>query len=106
MTGAYRIVDIVASPDGLDERFTSFADTNCVDEGFRLLTGYAFSGNRDILHHLSELQLKKAKSSKDQQRLCRAVNRIARVTCLDSLDDNSKMKKLCEQAYEISQNLL
>jgi hypothetical protein len=65
----------------------------------------AFSGNRGILLHLSNLQQKKAKGSKDQQRLCRAINRIARVTCLDSLDADSQTQTLCEQAYTISQKL-
>jgi hypothetical protein len=65
----------------------------------------AFSGNRDLLRHLGNLQQKSSKSSKDQQRLCRAVNRIARVTCLDSLDGSSQMKSFCQHAHAISQKL-
>lgn len=84
-------------------------ETTLVTEGrsdFILYVGdCAFSGNRALLHHLSNLQQTEAKGSKDQQRLCRAVNRIARVTCVDSLDVDSQMKMLCKQAYQISQHL-
>ncbi len=83
--------------------------TTLVTEGrsdFILYVGdCAFSGNRDLLHHLSNLQQTEAKGSKEQQRLCRAVNRIARVICLDSLDVDLQMRMLCERAYQISQNL-
>jgi len=83
--------------------------TTLVTEGrsdFILYVGdCAFSGNRDLLHHLSNLQQIKAKGSKDQQRLCRAINRIARVTCLDGLGSDSQMNMLCKRAYQISLQL-
>jgi hypothetical protein len=65
----------------------------------------AFSGSRELLRHLSDVQLKQAKTSKHQQKFCRAVNRLARVTCLDSLAGSNERQAFCNRALTVSESL-
>jgi hypothetical protein len=85
-----------------------YKDTLMTDgrSDFMLYVGdCAFSGNRALLRQLSRTQLKNSKASKQQQRLCRSMNRIARVTCLDGISTQSALVELCNRVYRIGKQL-
>jgi hypothetical protein len=61
-----------------------------------------FSGHRGLVRQLTKVQLSNAQGSRSQQKLCRSVNRIARVVCLDALQNKGQLDDVCQRAYEVS----
>ena len=61
-----------------------------------------FSGHRQLVRQLSKVQLSQAQGSRSQQKLCRSVNRIARVVCLDAIHDEGQLDDVSRRAYEVS----
>jgi hypothetical protein len=61
----------------------------------------AFAGNRAIARRLCELQTEKKLGSSAQQDLCRTMNRILKMQCLDALPDAS-IRDACDRALQIS----
>jgi hypothetical protein len=62
----------------------------------------AFSGHGLLAHGLCDLQDEQSINDDNQKKLCRSVNRLARVVCLDCLDDNFAADKVCKQAFQLS----
>jgi len=60
-----------------------------------------FSGHRLLVRKLGELQRARQISPRDQQKLGRAVNRVARVVCLDCIEDAAGAQRLSERAYDL-----
>lgn len=65
----------------------------------------AFSGHGDIAAGLCELQEAQSLSDAGQRKICRSVNRLARVVCLDSLQGRPDAERLCLRALEVSEHL-
>jgi hypothetical protein len=63
----------------------------------------AFSGQPLLAQTLSILQQSAGLNDAAQKRLCRTVNRLARVVCLDSIRENTTAVCLCERALQLSQ---
>jgi len=63
----------------------------------------AFSGHPLLVQKLSELQQSAALNDAAQKRLCRSVNRLARVVCLDEADTDAQVETLCQRAVQVSQ---
>jgi hypothetical protein len=62
----------------------------------------AFSGNPLVAHELAALQETEELNDSAQKKLCRTVNRLARVTCLDSISTQSDSRSLCERPHKVS----
>jgi hypothetical protein len=56
-----------------------------------------------LVQKLSELQQSAALNDAAQKQLCRSVNRLARVVCLDAADVDAAVQTLCQRALQISQ---
>jgi hypothetical protein len=65
----------------------------------------AFSGHPLVAHRLAALQEDRALNDTAQKDLCRTVNRLARVVCLDSISSQAQSDSLCERAHSISRLL-
>ncbi|MDB6017864.1 MAG: hypothetical protein JWR19_2353 [Pedosphaera sp.] len=65
----------------------------------------AFSGHASIVYHLSALQKSHSLNDTEQKAVCRSVNRLARVVCLDSLPHSAEVEALCDRALQIGQLL-
>jgi hypothetical protein len=65
----------------------------------------AFSGHSGIATSLCGIQETQSLSDAGQRRICRSVNRLARVVCLDSLQSPAETETLCERALHVSQLL-
>jgi hypothetical protein len=62
----------------------------------------AFSGHRPLAKALCNLQAEQSVNDDDQKKLCRSVNRLARVVCLDGVNDAPSATKICEKAFALS----
>jgi hypothetical protein len=65
----------------------------------------AFSGHALVAHNLAALQGQHSLNDTAQKAICRTVNRLARVVCLDSIQSESESDALCQRALAISQLL-
>ena len=65
----------------------------------------AFSGHSLIAHKLAAFQQQHSLNDIAQKAICRTVNRLARVVCLDSIGTERESEALCERALRISQLL-
>lgn len=61
----------------------------------------AFSGHLLLARGLCDLQEQRGIDDDKQKKLCRSINRLARVVCLDALDDQSAAR-VCQQALDLS----
>jgi hypothetical protein len=62
----------------------------------------AFSGHLHIVRGLSAIQQTHSLDDDSQKKLCRSVNRLARVVCLDSLQRADEVEKWCDRAHRLS----
>ena len=65
----------------------------------------AFSGHHELVRRLCALQRAERLNDRECKRLCRSVNRIARVACLDSIVDDAVINSFSQRAYSMSQLL-
>ncbi|MBI3851389.1 MAG: hypothetical protein HY298_14095 [Verrucomicrobia bacterium] len=65
----------------------------------------AFSGHMVVAQRLAALQEAQSLNDPAQAGICKTVNRIARVVCLDSLNTESESDALCRRALSISRML-
>lgn len=65
----------------------------------------AFSGLPLLAHRLAAFQQQHDLDDRRQKDICRTVNRLARVVCLDSIVSAAASDALCKRAHEISQLL-
>lgn len=65
----------------------------------------AFAGRRDLVRALCGIQQRERLGDKPSKKLGRSVNRMARVTCLDSLRKEGEVVEFSERALQISQQL-
>ena len=69
------------------------------------LVDCAFSGQPKIVRELSAIQENESLNDSAQKKICRSVNRLARIVCLDALSADAEAKSLCNRALEVSQLL-
>jgi hypothetical protein len=69
------------------------------------LVDCAFSGQPKIVQELSAIQENKSLNDSAQKKICRTVNRLARVVCLDVLSADDEAKALCNRALQVSELL-
>jgi hypothetical protein len=69
------------------------------------LVDCAFSGQPKIVRELSAIQEAESLNDSAQKKICRSVNRLARVVCLDALSTDEEAKALCGRALQVSQLL-
>jgi hypothetical protein len=69
------------------------------------LVDCAFSGQPKIVRELSAIQEAESLNDSAQKKICRSVNRLARVICLDALSEDEEAKALCGRALQVSQLL-
>jgi hypothetical protein len=62
----------------------------------------AFSGHPLLARVLCNLQADQSVNDDDQKKLCRSVNRLARVVCLDGVNSVSRATKIGEKAFSLS----
>lgn len=65
----------------------------------------AFSGQTYIARKLAGLQEERALNDNYQKTICRTINRLARVVCLDLIQTEEQAEALCQHALKISQQL-
>lgn len=65
----------------------------------------AFSGHAMVAHELAALQETVSLNDPAQAAVCRTVNRLARVVCLDSITTAPESETLCQRALAISRLL-
>jgi hypothetical protein len=65
----------------------------------------AFSGHALITNQLAAFQEAHELNDPEQRAICRTVNRLARIVCLDSIETDEKSKVLCQRALDISRLL-
>jgi hypothetical protein len=65
----------------------------------------AFSGHAPIANQLATFQETHELNDTAQKAICRTVNRLARVVCLDSIKTDEKSEVLCQRALDISRLL-
>jgi hypothetical protein len=61
----------------------------------------AFSGHQKLVKELSAVQHANSLNDQGQRKICRSVNRLARVVCLDSVQDEQQVRDLCEEAHRL-----
>jgi hypothetical protein len=66
------------------------------------LVDCAFSGQPKIVRELSAIQESESLNDFAQKKICRSVNRLARVICLDALTKDEEVKALCGRALQVS----
>jgi Family of unknown function (DUF6339) len=65
----------------------------------------AFSGQSLIAQRLAALHETRLLNDSSQASVCKTVNRIAKIVCLDSLNTEAESDALCQRAFSVSQIL-
>jgi hypothetical protein len=97
--------EVTHDPDKPSEEAAKYSETlNVANRQDFILYALdcTFSGHRQLVRQLTKVQLSQAQGSRSQQKLCRSVNRIARVVCLDAIQDDGQLDEVCRRAYDVS----
>ena len=94
-----------AKPLGNVERYKITKNVQGRQSLMLWLIDCAFSGHAKIVHHLSAIQEAEPLNDSQQKKICRSVNRLARVICLDALSEEVDAEALCNRALEVSELL-
>jgi hypothetical protein len=65
----------------------------------------AFSGHNPLVRQLCAVHQQNSLDDKESKKLGRSINRMARVVCLDGLQNESEIVNFSNSAYQISQQL-
>ncbi|MBI2516582.1 MAG: hypothetical protein HYV95_06660 [Opitutae bacterium] len=94
-----------AKPAGDPKRYTVTKNISGRQTLMLWFIDCAFSGNPLIAQELTSIQEMQKLNDTAQKTICRTMNRLARVTCLDSVSTSIESRTLCERAHKVSQLL-
>jgi hypothetical protein len=92
-------------PTGSPERYAITKNVQGRQSLMLWLVDCAFSGQPKIVRELDAIQEAESLNDMAQKKICRTVNRLARVVCLDALEDDGEAKALCSRALQVSRFL-
>jgi hypothetical protein len=94
-----------ALPIGNPDRYAITKNVKDRQTLMMYLVDCAFSGQPKIVRELSAIQEIESLDDPAQRKICRSVNRLARVVCLDALSTDQEAKALCNRALQVSRLL-